>query len=275
MSRSRRRRIVGIGASCSLVVALAVVVVILQTTRWSTDGPSPSGADPAAAASSSPTLTGTPAQVVAQVMAELSGTDVTALAAGQPPGNLESGVWLYADVNVPSTADGQFVHAAWLADLAESAVTTGLQPAGITVPGLSITGHLPDGTTEALPAGPVGSPDGSGPAPSTLPDSDVLAHAGQVVQSFGLTLDSATVIRLSGPALALTVDVPDMRLVQGKVAQLESEINSEPYGLVGWFLQLRGPDGSVFLRSSDVRSEGVGRLWISPTVTTDLGVDHA
>lgn len=292
----RKRISAGIAASACMI-GIASAVAVWQPTRG---GNGHSEAHSSAVAGQSdqafvstvtnqPSTTSSPASAstsprgaaINKVMAALS--DVVNLDIGQaPPGACSdmpsTAVWLDALVRASGTTNGEWIHGAWESDLAQADIAEmsgNASNLAATICGSTINAELPNGRQVDIGGGASDTPSGRVFSAATQSDAVIESDIRKVISSFGLSVSTIEILRPMGPAVDLVVTAKDISAIEGKVSSIEAAIVGSPSSLEGLYLEVRLGDGSVILRNSIAYRANVGRLWINPDVTVNLGIDHA
>jgi hypothetical protein len=197
-----------------------------------------------------------------------------------PPTGFSGSDWLYLTIRC-GTAPGDKVEALWKADLIQGAVETlsvgsaANLAAGLS--GSSISCVSPDGdVTSAVDAASGDVAANQRFAASDLTDDEINRLVSDAVLKDGFTLESITIIKGAGPAVAVVASLPpeaDDRLTLGAlrddVSGPDGRANFE-----GVYAELRSAQGQIIGRTSASYLTGAGRLWFNPDLEAKVGVAH-
>jgi hypothetical protein len=196
-----------------------------------------------------------------------------------PDSSSRAGLWLYTQVNVPTTADGGAIRAAWDADVAQGALAASLDSGqsdlSDVIVGSDVTGLLPSGDTVDLQGSTGSSPASQQFTGSQLTDSEISEQLGNVAKSFGMTVLNEQVYRLPDAAVAVRLSTSSVAAVRRTLPGLLAAVRGTPDKFAGLYVELDLPSGEVIARLASSPRTGTTRTWIRPSAASELGMLHA
>ena len=257
----------GLGATSATTGSTGPMAFVSTTTSATQPLPAASAVDQAAAAMATADVVSSQATVP---------SDIVSAQAGSPPADAQplpgspALPALYITVKIPSLENGEAVEPLWEADLLEGAA---VELAGSSasleadVGYIYFDGKLPHGTVIPDIGGGMGDiARGQQFAGSQDSDLTIEDSIDSTVAAYGLTLDNLTIYHVLGTAPAVIVTEPDITKIASSYGSLVDDLFGSPPRYQGYYLEIRGPDGSPYIRRSVSFVTGAGRLWRDPSM---------
>jgi hypothetical protein len=206
---------------------------------------------------------------LSQAMARFGGSAIAAAHIGSAPAEAATRgdlPWLYASVRVPSLRDGLDIEPMWEADLVEGAVADRVGTAKNIrddFGGSTFDAVLPDGTRFPDQSGGLGDVT-HGQGFSDASNASVEARVRLAIKAAGLEPISVKVLRPLGPAPVVVVGADDAATAAKNYTDLTKSLFGNPPSYEGYYLEIRGPDGTAIARGSASFRTGAGRFWVDP-----------
>ncbi len=181
---------------------------------------------------------------------------------------VENRYQMTAVVNVASSSGAALMRASWEGCLADGAMSEHLvrdsSNLGTAIQGL-VYARLPDGSREE--AGGCGSDVAAGQLfgaqADRSTDDQIVASVKQTLGDLGVHVDRVEVLRPLGPAVDVTVTVPDVQDAHSVGDRVFAALHAKPSLYEGVFIEVDGPDGSPVNAGGDATRGGVGGEWDS------------
>lgn len=277
-NRAVRRPVVwvaGLGAVAGLIAGGASVGVVMAEGG----GASRVAAPPAAYAQQTTVGLGmSAADAASHVRVGLASADTVAnVSTTVPPDGSGGAPWVVTTFSAAPANIQEKVRDEWLGSLAQGAVSDDM--ATNQTSGSSVIG----GAEVALP-GPAGSPATLIPlgvgnvavgqsfaAPS---DADLLGRVASVAAQFGLTVNSASIVKPLGSALEVRLTIPASATPRWTIEDLRAALVGRPVQLDGALITLQSPAGEPLLVSGVSYRSGDGYLWFASGQDGRFGAVH-
>jgi len=213
--------------------------------------------------------------IISTIFGRYGGKGVISAAEGVPPDvpGLRRGAWLHFIVGV-AAKDERVNRPEWESDLIEGAVADALAGSGRAVAGSTIDWKLPDGTILRAMGGGMGDILPGQTFSSATTDAIRAALAGELTK-LGLRPLQIGVLHADQPAPAVIAETGDpLAAAAAAAADIRDLFGQDPPKYEGYYFEVRDLSGRpLFIQSASFRS-GAGRLWISPTVSNAVTLNH-